>query len=127
LKVTQFKEEAQQLGVSVEVVRGRFEEDLDKGLILGIIVPNKTEAICFDSFELEGLAGELSSGRISLANLAEQFHLSVYQVHLVVAFLLKTKRIDGTLTYSTFIDKVTLQKALNWKKPKNTNVTIGSK
>jgi hypothetical protein len=94
LKVTQFKEEAQKLGVSIETVRRHFEEDLDKGLILGIIAPNKTEVICFERCEIEGLIDELSSGKVSLANLAEQLRLSVYQVHLVAQFLLKTRRID---------------------------------
>jgi hypothetical protein len=112
LKVTQFKDEAQKRNVSTEAVRCTFEMDLDKGLILGIIAPNKTEAICFERNEIEALIPELSSGKISLANLSEQLNLTIYQVRLVLQHLLKTHRIDGELTYSTFISKVTLKKTL---------------
>ena len=112
MKVTQFKDEAQKRNVSTEAVRCTFEMDLDKGLILGIIAPNKTEAICFERNEIEALIPELSSGKISLANLSEQLNLTIYQVRLVLQHLLKTHRIDGELTYSTFISKVTLKKTL---------------
>jgi hypothetical protein len=105
LKVTQFKDEAQKRSASIEAVRCTFERDLDKGLILGIITPNKTEAICFKPNDIEALTDELSSGKISLANLAEQLNLTVYQVRLVLQYMLKTNRINGELTYSTFISK----------------------
>jgi hypothetical protein len=91
LKVTQFKDEAQKRSVSIEAVRCTFENDLDKRLIQGLIAPNKAEAICFEPDEVEGLVCELSSGKISLNNLAEQLNLTVYQVHLVLQYLLKNK------------------------------------
>ncbi len=111
MKVTQFKDEAQKLSASIETIKAAFESDLEKGLIQGIIAPNKTEAICFEPGEIEGLAGELSSGKISLANLAEQLNLNLYQIRAVLQYLLKTNRIDGELTYSTFITKATAKKA----------------
>jgi hypothetical protein len=62
LKVTQFKDEAQKRRVSIEAIRCTFEKDFDEGLIYGIIAPNKTEVICFEPNEIEGLVCELSSG-----------------------------------------------------------------
>jgi hypothetical protein len=110
LKVTQFKDDAQKRSTSIEAVKATFENDFAKGLLQGIIVPNSTEAICFEPGEIEELAAELSSGKISLANLAEQLNLSVYQVRLVLQYLLKTNRVDGDLTYSAFVAKVTAKK-----------------
>jgi hypothetical protein len=110
LKVIQFKDEAQKRSVSIEEVRCAFERDFDKGLILGIVAPNKTEAIRFEPNEVEALKTELSRGRISLVNLAEDVSLTIYQVRLVLQHLLKTNRIAGELTYSTFISNATLKK-----------------
>ena len=78
LKIAQFKDEAQKRDISIEAVRCTFENDLGKGLIQGIIAPNKTEAICFEPIEVEDLVCQLSSGKISLANIAEQLNISVY-------------------------------------------------
>jgi hypothetical protein len=111
LKVTQFKDEAQNRGASIETIKSTFENGLDKGLIQGIIAPNNTEAISFEPNEIEGLITELSNGKVSLANLAEQLNLSVYQVRTVLQYLIKTNRIDGELTYSAFITKATVKKA----------------
>jgi hypothetical protein len=119
LKVTEFKDEAQKCSVSVEAARRTFENNLEKGLIRGIIAPSRTEAICFEPNEIEGLVCELSSGKISLANLAEQLNLTVYQVRLVLQYLLRTKRIDGELTYSSFITKLTVKKMLLQKAKEN--------
>ena len=102
MKVTQFKNEAQKQGISIETVRSTFENDLDKGLILGIIASNKIEA----------LIAEMTSGKISLANLSGQLNLTIYQVRVVLQHLLKTKRIKGELTYSSFTSKITLKKTL---------------
>lgn len=110
MKVIQFKDEAQKRSVSIEEVRCAFERDLDKGLILGIVAPNKTEAIRFEPNEAEALKTELSRGKISLVNLAEELSLTIYQVRLVLQHLLKTNRIAGELTYNTFISKATLKK-----------------
>jgi hypothetical protein len=110
LKVTQFKDEAKKSGVSVEAVRSAFESDLDRGLIQGIIAPNQIEAICFEIGEIEELVAELSSGKISLSNLAEQLNLSDYQLRTVVQHLQKTNRIDGELTYSAFVTKASSRK-----------------
>jgi hypothetical protein len=110
LKVTQFKDEAQKRSVSIEAIREGFEEDFDKGAVLGIIAPNKTEAICFEPAEIEDLVCELSSGKVSLINLAEQLNLTIYQIRLVVQYLLKTNRIDGELTYSSFVTKASVKK-----------------
>jgi hypothetical protein len=112
LKVIDFKDEAKKKNGSIEEVRRNFEKDFDKESILGIIAPNKTEAICFERNDIEALITELSSGKASLANLAEQLNLTVYQVSLVLQYLLKTNQIDGELTYSTFISKVALRKTL---------------
>ncbi len=110
MKVTQFKDEAQNRGASIEAIKSAFEDDLDKGLINGIIAPNNTEAVCFEPGELEELAAELSSGKISLANLAEQLNLTLYQVRTVLQYLIKTNCLDGELTYSTFITKAAAKK-----------------
>ena len=67
----------------IETIKATFENDLAKGLIHGIIAPNDTEAISFEPNEIEELVTELSNGKISLANLAEQLNLSVYQVRTV--------------------------------------------
>jgi hypothetical protein len=69
-------------------------------------------AICFEPNDIEALIAELSSGRISLANLAEQLNLTAYQVRLVLEHLLKTNVIEGELTYGTFISKVASKKIL---------------
>ena len=110
MKVTQFKDEAQKQGVSIEVIKFVFEKDLDSGLISGIITPDNTEAICFELNEVEDLKAELSKGKISLVNLSEELSLTVYQVRLVLKHLLKTNQISGDLTYSTFISNTTLRK-----------------
>jgi hypothetical protein len=72
---------------------------------LGSLHLTRLEAICFKPNDIEALTDELSSGKISLANLAEQLNLTVYQVRLVLQYMLKTNRINGELTYSTFISK----------------------
>ena len=110
MKVTQFKDEAQKRSASIETIKDAFENDLDKGLIHGIIAPNNIEAVCFEPNEIEELSTELSSGKISLTNLAEQLNLSVYQVRAVLQYLIKTNHIDGELTYSTFITKAAAKK-----------------
>ena len=111
MKVTQFKDEAQKRSLSIEIIKSLFENDLDKGLIQGIIAPNNTEAVSFQPNEIEELVTELSNGKISLANLAEQLNLSVYQVRTVLQYLIKANRIDEELNYSTFITNVTAKKA----------------
>jgi hypothetical protein len=119
LKVTQFKDEAQKCSVSVEAVRTTFEDDLNKGLIQGIIAPNNTEAISFEPSEIEGLVAELSNGKISLVNLAEQLNLTIYQVRTVLQYLIKTNHIEGELTYRTFITKATVKKTALEKAKEN--------
>jgi Trp operon repressor len=128
LKATQFKVEAQKRGVSIEAVRCAFEKDFGKGLICGIITPDRTEALCFELQEIEALIAELSSGKISLANLSEQLNLSIYQISLVVQHLLRTKQIDGELTYNTFtsrasLRKTSLQKAAEHKRNHRMKIT----
>jgi len=110
LKVTQFKDEAQERSVSIETVRDSFEKAIDERKILGIISPNQTEVICFEGCEIEALASELSCGKISLTHLAKQLNLTVYQLRLVIQSMLKTKHLEGELTYNTFISKITLNK-----------------
>jgi len=96
--------------VSIEAVRGSFEKAIDEREILGIISPIQTEVICFEVYEIEALASELSCGKISLTYLAKLLNLTVYQLRLVIQNMLKTKQIKGELTYSTFISKITLNK-----------------
>lgn len=79
---------------------------------MGIIASDKTEAVSFEPNDIEALTAELSSGKISLANLAEQVNLTVYQVRLVVQYMLKTNRVDGELTCSAFVSKVASKKEL---------------
>lgn len=64
--------------------------------------PDKSEAICFKPQELEDLIAELSSGRINLDYLAGHLKLTSHQLHYVIEYLLKTGRVNGELTYSTF-------------------------
>jgi hypothetical protein len=112
LKVTQFNEEAQKLTVTIDKVRHRFEDKLAKGKILGIISPDKSEVICFKQNEIESLTSELSSGKISLTNLSQQLNLTDYHLHLVLTYLLKIGRINGELTYNTFVTKTAMKKLL---------------
>ncbi len=112
LKVTQFKEEAQRLTVPIDKVRHRIEEELAKGRILGIISPDKSEVIYFEKNEIEALTLELASGKISLTNLSQQLNLTDYHLHLVLEYLLKTGRINGELTYNTFVTKTAIKKLL---------------
>jgi hypothetical protein len=111
LKVIQFKDEAERLDISIEAVRFDFEKALVEGKALGVISPKKTEFISFKPAEIEELAHELFEGRISLDNLAGELSLSVYQVSCVLQYLLKTNRINESLTYSYFISNATLKKA----------------
>jgi hypothetical protein len=67
-----------------------------------ILSPDKVEAVCFESQELEDLIAELSSGRIFLDYLAEHLKLTCHQIHYVVEYLQKTGKVSGELTYSTF-------------------------
>jgi hypothetical protein len=83
--------------------------------------PDKSEAVFFEPQELEDLIAELSSGRIALDYLAEHLKLSCHQLHYVVEYLLKTGRVNGELTYSTFTSSGTskllhLQKAAAHKR-----------
>ncbi len=105
-----FSDEAQKRSLSVEAARCGFEEDIAKGKTRGIVAPDKALAICFELDEIEDLCSELMSGKICLSNLADQLSLNDYQTQLVIQHLLKTKRIEGDLTYSTFTSKPTLKK-----------------
>jgi hypothetical protein len=82
-----------------------------------ILSSDKAEAVCFERQELEDLISELSSGRIALDYLAEHLKLSVHQLRYVVEHLLKTGRIRGELTYSTFTSSGT-SKLLHLEKMK---------
>ncbi len=112
MKVVQFKEQAEELNISIEEIRDRFEKELSEGKIFGIFAPEKAEIICFEPDEMQTLVKELLSGRISLNNIAEELKVSIDQVRLVLEYLLDTKRIFGTLTYSGyFIADRSLKKA----------------
>lgn len=82
-----------------------------------ILSPDRAEAICFESQELENLTAELSSGRIALDYLAEHLKLSLHQLHYVVECLKKTGRVSGELSYSTFTSSGT-SKLLHLEKMK---------
>ena len=113
--------EATKRGIPVEQTLFQLERELSNGETLGIITPSKTELITYQSEELEDLVIEISSGKVSLTNLAEQLHLSIYQVHAIAENLLKTGRITGELTYISFTSnrwakKVKLQRAVAHKR-----------
>ncbi len=115
MKVIVFKEQALSQNTSIDAIKRNFEDAIGKEKILGIIAPNKDEAVCFDLSEIEALSHELSCGRISLISLAEELNLSDYHVRLVLDYLLKTNRIHGSLTFSCFISDITLKKAEHQK------------
>jgi hypothetical protein len=93
------------------VVRGTIERALGDGKLFGVIAPANEEVVCFEPAEVEVLATELSSGRVSLESLATELNLSVPYVRLVLQYLLKTNKISGVLTYSdTFISNLALKK-----------------
>jgi hypothetical protein len=115
LKVTQFKKEAQKQAIPIEPIRQAFEEALAQKNLFGVISPDKTEAICFGQDEIDALVSELSNGKIELTYLAQQLNLTDYQLYLVLQYLLKTNRIDGELTYSTFVSKDAARKVLYQK------------
>jgi hypothetical protein len=102
LKVIQFKEQAEKLHISVEAARGAIEKAFDGKKILGIITPDKTEAICFEPEEVQTLVKELSTGRVSLNNLALELELNVPQVRLFLQHLINTNQVSGILTYSDY-------------------------
>ena len=52
MKVLQFKDEAERLNVSIEVVKCPIEKALREGKILGAIVPKKAEVIRFELDEV---------------------------------------------------------------------------
>ncbi len=112
MKVIRLRDEAEKLALSTGIVRHHFEDELIKGRILGIISPDSSEVICFDKDEIENLISELLGGKVSLAYLAQQIGLTDYQVYLVLQNLLKSNRIDGELTYNTFVSNTTTKKLL---------------
>lgn len=86
---------------------GIVQEQANIGNAVLIMSPDGAEAVCFDPQELQDLTAELSSGKISLAYLAEQLKLTPYQLHYVVEHLQKTNQVKGELTYSTFTSNST--------------------
>ncbi len=121
MRVIEFKAEAEKLGIPIIQVAESFERGISSGEILGVITANKTELISYESIELENLITEISSGKSSLANIAEQLNLSVYQVHAIAEHLIRIGRINGELTYISFnsnrwAKKEKLQKAVAHKR-----------
>jgi hypothetical protein len=112
LKVIQFEDEAKQSCTSIESVKADFEKAIANEEIHGLITPTKKAAICFEPTEIDSLAAELSSGRISLTNISSELSLTVDQVRLVIQYLLKTKQIEGELTFNWFISNTASKKAL---------------
>ncbi len=112
LRVVEFSAEARRLGVTVEKVNQSFEKDLKNGKMVGVISPSKTEAITYSPAEIEALVAEASSGKISLVYLSDRLNLSTYQVHTLLRHLLKTGKIDGELTYSTFCARTAFKKEM---------------
>ncbi len=103
MKAVVFADEAKRSGSSIEAFKLQFESELAHGEFLGIVTPNKAEAIIFETKELDDLIAELSDGKISLPYLSEHLNLNNYQVHSIIQHLLKTKQVNGELTYNTFI------------------------
>ncbi len=121
MKIIDLDAEAKRRCMTIEQVDKLYEADLKDGKILGIMNPKKTQLISYESNELEALTAELAAGKISLSNLAEYLRLDVYQVRLIVQHLLKIGRLNGELTYNTFVSrgtsrKETLQKAVAQKR-----------
>lgn len=112
LKVIQFEDQAKRCSTSVELVKADFEKAIADKKIHGLITPTKKAAICFEPAEIDLLAAELSSGRISLTNIASGLGLTVDQVRLVIQYLLKNKRVEGELTFNWFISNAASKKAL---------------
>ncbi len=102
LKVIDLKIEAQKNNIPIEHYLTLIKKHQNSEEIPGIITADKTQLISYQEPELEDFIVEISSGKVSLANLAEQFNLNVYQVHAVAEHLLKTGRINGELTYLSF-------------------------
>ncbi len=121
LKVIEFRAEAEKLGKPIIQVVDLFERGISSGEILGVITANKTELISYEPIELENLITEISSGKTSLANIAEQLNLTVNHVHAIVEHLIKIGKINGELTYISFnsnrwVKKEKLQKAVAHKR-----------
>ena len=112
MRVICLKDEAEKLGVHIEEVMSSFETAVKEGKIQGLFVPTRTEFICFEAEEIEAFVNELSSGKVSLANLADDCSLSLYHTRLIIQHLVKIKRVKGDLTYNSFISKITLKKTL---------------
>jgi hypothetical protein len=110
LKVIQFEDEAKRNCTSIELVKADFEKAIANQKIHGLITPTKKAAICFEPEEIDSLAAELSSGRISLTNIASGLGLTVDQIRLVVQYLLKAKRVEGELTFNWFISNAASKK-----------------
>jgi len=110
LKVIQFEDEAKRCSTSVELVNANFEKAIAEGKIHGLITPTKKGVICFEPAEIDSLATELSSSRISLTNISSELDLTVDQVRLVIQYLLKTNRVEGELTFNWFISSAASKK-----------------
>jgi hypothetical protein len=96
--------------LKITPTKNKTQEEPKTEKTIKIIPPDKSEAICFEPQEIEALTTELSNGKISLANISEHLGLTIYQVRLVLKYLLKINQIDGELTYNSFISKSTLKK-----------------
>lgn len=110
MKVIQFEDEAKRCSTSVELVKADFKKAISEGKIHGLITPTKKAVICFEPAEIHLLAAELSSGRISLTNVSSELDLPIDQVRLIIQYLLKTKRVEGALTFNWFVSSVALKK-----------------
>jgi hypothetical protein len=102
LQIIVFKDLAQKQACPKEEVIRKFESELPVCEGICIMSPEKAEVICFGPQEIQDLVTELSSGKISLAYLAEPLNLTLYQIHFVIEYLQKTGQINGELTYNTF-------------------------
>lgn len=121
LKVIVFKDLAQKQACSEEEIATAFQKEISIEKTFCVMSADGSEAICFGPSEIQDLITELSSGKVSLANLAEQLNLTIYQIHFIIKYLQKTDQISGELTYNTFTSNgasklLLLQKASRHKR-----------
>ena len=112
LKLIQFEDEAKRLNTSADLVKANFEKAIANEEIHGLITPTKKAVICFEPAEIDSLADELSSGRISLTNISSELDLTIDQVRFGYSVFVENKRVDGELTFNWFISSVASKKAL---------------
>lgn len=102
MQVIVFKELAQKKACSEEEAMCQLEMELSCGESVLVMSPDRKEALCVGSNEVQDLIAELACGKISLENLAEQLKISCNQVHYLIEYMLNGCLVEGILTHSAF-------------------------